>query len=146
MRGFSSKIRREGHGSMPNPVQRRSHPRNSFHCFARYRLLDTAPGDLDLLCITQDFSHDGLYFLALNNLIRLRMQLLLKFPYLTDVAKKDRECLVEVVRTQDLFPGRFGVGVRLIGYRDAGKIENGLVVPDANLSKNTYTYPIDIYI
>ena len=131
---------------MTNPVQRGRHPRNSFHCFARYSLLDATPGDLDLLCITKDFSHDGLYFLALNNRIRLRMQLFLKFPYLTDGGKIDREYLVEVVRTQDLFPGRFGVGVRLIGCRGLGKFENGLVVPDTNLSKNTSSYPIDFYV
>jgi hypothetical protein len=118
---------------MTNPIQRRSHPRNRFHCFARYRLLDAAPGDLGLLCITKDFSHDGLYFLALNNLIRLRMQLFLKFPYLTDSGPVDRECLVEVVRTQDLYPGRFGVGVRLIGYQGLGKTDSLRVADTAPL-------------
>jgi hypothetical protein len=109
--------------------------------------LDTAPGDLDLLCITKDFSHDGLYFLALNNQIRSKMQLLLKFPFLSDAGNIDRECLVEVVRTHDLFPGRFGVGVRLIGYRDPGNVETAsVVIPSyTSVPKDISSFPIDFY-
>jgi hypothetical protein len=131
---------------MTQPDPRRTYPRNPFHCFARYRMLDAAPGASDLLCITKDFSHDGLYFLALNNQLRRNMQLLLKFPYLTDAGSVDRECLVEVVRTADLFPGRFGVGVRLLSLHNPGELQNGLVVPDENLSSPPSIIPIDLYV
>ncbi len=125
---------------------RRSHPRRSFLCFARYQMLNAASTEADLLCITKDFSHDGLYFLALNNLIRLRMQLLLKFPYLTDAGRVDRICLVEVVRTQDLFPGRFGVGVRLLSLHTPMDLRNGLVLPEKDVSLNISYGPIDFYV
>jgi hypothetical protein len=130
---------------MSEPDQRRSYPRNPFQCFARYRMLDAASSGSDLLCITKDFSHDGLYFLALNDQIRRKMQLLLKFPYLTDSGSVDRECLVEVVRTHDLFPGRFGVGVRLIGLRSPVEPQSRLVVPDTNLSTCPAPISIDLY-
>jgi len=132
---------------MTNPAQRRIHPRNTFHCFARYRMLDAAPGLADLLCITQDFSHDGLYFLALNDQLRSKMQLLLRFPFLTDAGKIDRECLVEVVRTHDLFPGRFGVGVRLLGYRDPANFgAASVVIPSyASVPEDVSSFPIDFY-
>ena len=130
---------------MNQAAQRRNYPRNPFQCFARYRMLDAATSASDLLCITKDFSHEGLYFLALNDQIRLKMQLLLKFPYHTDAGNIDRECLVEVVRTHDLFPGRHGVGVRLIGLRSPVELQSGLVVPDTNLSTNPAPISIDLY-
>src|ERR1700733_8070117 len=118
---------------MTNPAQRRIHPRNPFHCFAHYRLMDSGSSSSDLLCITKDFSHDGLYFMALEDHIRENMQLLLKFPYLNGADTSDRECLVEVVRTHDLYPGRFGVGVRLLGFRDSTEMPSGLIIPSTEI-------------
>jgi hypothetical protein len=130
---------------MTNPTQRRTHPRSRYCCFARYRMLDACASDLDLLCITRDFSHNGLYFLALSNLIRLNTQLFLKFPYSNYSREPDRECLVEVVRLQNIFPGRSGVGVRLIGHRALEKLENVSAALDTNSSKDA-RISIDLYI
>jgi hypothetical protein len=126
-------------------MQRRTHPRNKYCCFARYRMVGTPASDLDLLCVTRDFSHDGLYFLALSNLIRLNTRLFLKFPDLADSGEKDRQCLVEVVRIQILFPGRSGVGVRLIGYQGLQKLDNLSSTLDANTSQAAPS-SLDLYI
>jgi hypothetical protein len=130
---------------MTNPAQRRIHPRNPFHCFAHYRLLDSAPAASDLLCVTKDFSHEGLYFMALEDHLRLNMQLVLKFPYLDGAAATDRECLVEVVRTHDLYPGRYGVGVRLLGFRNPTELPSGLVIPNMEIVEAASHISIDLY-
>lgn len=130
---------------MTNPMQRRTHPRNRYCCFARYRMAGIPTSDLDLLCVTRDFSHDGLYFLALSNLVRLNSQLFLKFPYLADSSNADHECLVEVVRVQNIFPGRSGVGVRLIGHRGPEKVGDRSAGLGTTSSKGT-RISIDLYI
>jgi hypothetical protein len=129
---------------MLDPLQRRSNPRNRFNCFARFRALDAGPESFERLCVTQDFSHDGLYFLALDHAVTLKMKLLLRFPYLRDPGAANRECIVEVVRTNSLYPGRCGVGVRLISFQDSAKQNDAIyleTIPPGDLTLNG----IDLY-
>jgi hypothetical protein len=129
---------------MLDPVQRRSNPRNRFNCFARFRALDAGPESFERLCVTQDFSHDGLYFLALDQAVSLKMKLLLRFPYLRDPNAAHRECIVEVVRTNSLYPGRCGVGVKLITFQKPTK-QNYAIAPETSTSKDVILNGIDIY-
>jgi len=129
---------------MPDPSQRRSNPRNSFSCFARFRTLDAGPYNFERLCVTKDFSHDGLYFLALDHDVALKMKLLLKFPYLGDPSAANRECVVEVVRTLPLDLKRCGVGVRLISFQGPEK-QNAVIVPEMSAPKDLTLNRIDLY-
>ncbi|MGD0909050.1 MAG: PilZ domain-containing protein [Candidatus Acidiferrales bacterium] len=129
---------------MPDPLQRRNNPRNSFSCFARFRTLDAGPYDFERLCVTKDFSHDGLYFLALDRDVALRMKLLLRFPYLGDPSAANPECVVEVVRTMPLDLKRCGVGVRLISFHPPAK-QNAVIIPEMSPSKDLTLNGIDLY-
>lgn len=98
---------------MTDSTQRRSYPRDQYCCFARFRTL----GGLDQpehLCITRNFSREGLYFLSLDPSVRVNMRLLLTFPYLSDSDARHRQFLVEVVRTHRFNSDRCGVAVKLI--------------------------------
>ena len=84
--------------------------------------------------------------MALEDHIRQNMQLLLKFPYLNGAGATERECLVEVVRTHDLYPGRYGIGVRLLGFRNSTELPSGLVIPDTEIVEPASHIPIDLYV
>jgi hypothetical protein len=129
---------------MPDPMQRRNNPRNSFSCFARFRTLDAGPYNFERLCVTKDFSHDGLYFLVLDHDVALKMKLLLRFPYLGDPSAANRECVVEVVRTLPLELKCCGVGVRLISFQNPAK-QNAVTIPDIAPQKDLTLNGIDLY-
>jgi hypothetical protein len=129
---------------MPDLLQRRNNPRSSFRCFARFRALEAGTDNFERLCVTQDFSHDGLYFLALDESVGLKMRLLLRFPYLRDPDVSNRECLVEVVRTKSLYPGRCGVGVKLIDFRSPAKRSDSIYL-EACPPKELTLDGIDLY-
>ena len=128
-----------------DPLQRRSNPRNRFYCFARFRPLHMDVGGIEWLCVTRDFSRDGLYFLALEPAICVKMHLLLRFPYLADSGAVHRECLVEVVRMRALFPGRCGVGVKLICRHPPGTLRDIWTVHETSRSKDGVEPHIDLY-
>jgi hypothetical protein len=115
--------------AMFDPTQRRGHPRNECFCFAHFRQPDGGP---ERLCVTKDFSHDGLYFLADHDGLRENMQLLLRFPYHVHPSAEDREYLVEVVRINSRLQGRCGVGARLV-LRIATRLPVGLFIPETGL-------------
>jgi hypothetical protein len=100
------------------------------------------------LCVTKDFSHDGIYFLADDHGLRESMQLLLSFPYNGHSSLNVREYLVEVMRVKPLFQGRCGVGARLI-LRIPMKRHDGLFVPEMASSEhmlpNAVLQHIDLY-
>jgi hypothetical protein len=130
---------------MPDTIQRRSNSRNKFHCFARFRALEASPDSLEKLCVTQDFSHDGLYFLAMDDEIALRTRLLLRFPYLADSRAAGRDCIVEVVRKLPIYPGRCGVGVKLITFQDPATSRNRIYVPETISPTDLSMNSIDLY-
>jgi len=133
---------------MFNSIQRRSSPRNKFACFARFCPRDMGTAGPEWLCVTKDFSHDGIYFLADDHGLRESMQLLLSFPYNGHSSLNVREYLVEVMRVKPLFQGRCGVGARLI-LRIPMKRHDGLFVPEMASSEhmlpNAVLQHIDLY-
>jgi hypothetical protein len=130
--------------TMMNPDPRRTHQRNPFHCFARFRAPDAGPGDFERLCVTKDFSHDGIYFVALDESVREKMRLLLRFPYLADSDAVQRNCIVEVVRTRTISQGRCGVGARLISNRVPAMAESGLILSELARSNVAEIYRINL--
>ena len=131
---------------MLDSVQRRRHPRAKFCCFGRFRVLSVDLGDADRICVTRDFSHEGLYFLALDPAIRQEMQLLLRFPYLADSGAAHRECLVEVVRTHPTFAGRFGVAVKLLTLQRRVSSPNGVMSTEKSVSRPGEGRRVDLYV
>jgi hypothetical protein len=136
---------------MLKSIQRRSSPRNKFACFARFRQPDIGMASPEWLCVTKDFSHDGIYFLADDHGLRENMQLLLSFPYNGHSSLNDRENLIEVMRVKrisSLFQGRCGVGARLV-LRIPMKRHAGLLVPEMASSQhmlpNGVLQHIDLY-
>jgi hypothetical protein len=130
---------------MTEPLQRRSQPRNGFSCFARFRMLGEATEGFERLCVTRDFSSHGIYFLALNHQVPLKTRLLLRFPYLADSREVHRECVVEVVRTQLLFPGRCGVGATLISPTNRENLRDAALLPSTNESHHMFVARIDLH-
>jgi hypothetical protein len=122
-------------GTLGVLAERRRSPRNKFACFARFRSQGMGPAGPEWLCVTKDFSHDGIYFLAADHGLRESMQLLLSFPYNGQSSLNDRKYLVEVTRVKSLFQGRCGVGARLI-LRIPIKRHDGLLRPDMASSEH----------
>jgi hypothetical protein len=124
---------------MPNSSQRRINPRNKLACFARFRRPEMGPGGLDWLCVTKNYSHNGIYFLADDHGFWESMQLLLSFPYNEVSPVKNCEFLVEVIRvnrTRSLFQTRCGVGAKLI-FRAPVQRHNALCLPIRDFSACT---------
>jgi hypothetical protein len=129
-------------------IHQRASPRIKFSCLAHFRSQNAEPGDLERLCVTKDFSHDGLYFLADERALRENMLLLLRFPYNLRPSVKSREYLVEVMRINSLPQGRCGVGARLV-LGIPVKLQDGLFVPQTDSSKHIWPHTasqhIDLY-
>ena len=95
--------------------------------------------DPEWLCVTKDFSHDGVYFLADDHGLRAGMRILLTFPYNEHSEVADCEYLVEVMRVNRIravLQERCGVGARLI-LRMLRQRGEGLSVPEMALPANT---------
>jgi hypothetical protein len=135
---------------MFNSMERRTNPRNKFSCFARCRQLNAGTPDSEGLCVIEDFSHDGIHFLFLSDVHALQqhMRLLLKFPYIEQSPMTDREFLVEVMRINSLFPGRCGVGARLVQPMPLAR-HGSLFLPEMALPNRALVDPasqkIDFY-
>jgi hypothetical protein len=87
------------------------------------------------LCVTRDFSHDGVYFFPPDNQgLREGMLLLLTFPDDDHSPANDRRYLVEVMRISSLPRGHCGVGARLF-LTESLRQRDGVFVPEAGLSK-----------
>ena len=117
-------------------MDRRTNPRNKFSCFARCRELSARTTDAERLCVIQDFSHDGIQFMFLSGdpVLQQNMQLLLRFPYIEQSPMTDREFLVEVMRINSLYLGRYGVGARLVQPMPKAR-QTGVIIPEIALPK-----------
>lgn len=117
---------------MSDTSQRRSSPRHRFSCRAQFLDPYALYADSERLCVTKDFSRDGVYFIANDNGIQERMKLVMRFPESVAMAQ-DREYLVEVTRMDSLLEDRCGVGARLILRAMLGRCRD-LIAPKADLS------------
>ena len=91
-----------------------------------------ALADSEQLCVTKNFSRDGVYFIANDNGLRENMRLVMSFPEGLPVAP-DHEYLVEVMRMNSLPDDRCGVGARLILRAMLGRCRE-MIAPKANVS------------
>jgi hypothetical protein len=117
---------------MSDESQRRSSPRRSFSCEGQYHNPYESQADLERLCVTRDFSRNGLYFIADDHGLRENMRLLVRFPHGPPVAQ-EQEYLVEVARMKALPGDRCGVGVRLILRAMLGRCR-ALIAPKEDVS------------
>lgn len=76
-----------------------------------------------------NFSLNSVYFLMESVAIRKSMQLFVSFPNEFDAEAVRREFMVEVVRQDTLFPGRFGVAARILENIQL-RFRDGLIVPE----------------
>jgi hypothetical protein len=87
-------------------------------------------------------------FLSGNPVLQQNMQLLLRFPYIEQSPMTDREFLVEVMRINSLYLGRYGVGARLVqpmpNVRQAGVILPEIALPKL-ASMDDASQKIDFY-
>lgn len=74
-------------------------------------------------------SLNSIYFLMESVAIRNSMQLFVSFPNEFDAEAVRREFMVEVVRQDTLFPGRFGVAARILENIQL-RLRDGLIVPE----------------
>jgi len=134
--------------AMFETIHQRSSPRIKFSCLAHFRSQDAGSGDAERLCVTKDFSHDSVHFLADEHALRKGMRLLLRFPYNLHPSVKDREYLVEVVRINSLPQGRCGVGAKLVLQMPV-RLQDGRFVPETDSSEHIWprasSRHIDIY-
>jgi hypothetical protein len=146
-------MKSKGTPAMFGSSERRSNARKKFACFARFRQADVGTAGPEWLCVTRDFSHNGIYFLADDHELRESMQLLLKFPYDDHSPGKNREYLVEVTRLtriSSLLQRRCGVGARLI-LKTPVKPQDSRLATDTALSKHelpdaaSHVQIIDLY-
>ena len=121
---------------MSDASQRRGSPRHRFSCRAHFHDPYALNTDSGRLCVTKDFSRDGVYFIAEDNGLRENMQLVMRFPEGLP-AVPDHEYLVQVIRMNALPEDRCGVGARLILRMVLGRCRD-LIQPKPNLS--TYDF------
>lgn len=74
-------------------------------------------------------SLNSIYFLMESVAIRKSMQLLVSFPNEFRAESVRREFMVEVVRQDTLFQGRFGVAARILENIQL-RLRDGLIVPE----------------
>lgn len=128
---------------MSGPARRRINPRYDCFYFAHFRQPNAVSGAPEHLCVTNNFSHDGIYFLAFDDMLLEKMQLLLKFSYHDRPTVKAREYLVEIVRINPLFQRRCGVGARLV-LDDPARPDQGLSLPEP-IDRHLDLLRIDVY-
>jgi len=122
---------------MLTSINRRSNPRTKFFCLAHFHQLEGGTAGPERLCVTRDFSHDGVYFFPPNNQgLREGMLLLLTLPVHDYSPVNDRRYLVEVTRISSLPRGHCGVGARLFLSKSLS-LRDGLFVPETGLPKRT---------
>lgn len=114
-------------------IERRNRPRTDASCLVQVRRPDVL-ANFGKLCAAQNSSLDSLYFVAEKQIVRQSMRLLLSFrPSLGGLADQ-RECLVEVVRTDERFQGQVGIAARLVdNLRLRFRLLDGLIVPESGL-------------
>ena len=117
---------------MAEASQRRSNPRQRFFCLAQFHDPYALTADSERLCVTRDFSRDGIYFVADGQGLAEHMRLVLRFPGSLAEAQ-EREYLVEVTRMKTLPEDRCGVGARLILRTMLGRCRD-LIAPRLDLS------------
>lgn len=116
---------------MTDTSQRRSSPRQRLFCLAQFHNPYALAADAQRLCVTRDFSRDGVYFVADGVALQERMRLVMQFP--DGVAEaREREYLVEVMRVKALPEDRYGVGARLILRTMLGRCRD-LIAPRLDL-------------
>jgi hypothetical protein len=115
-------------------IERRSSPRDNLPGLVRVRESHVALAGIGTVCVTENISSQGIYFIAENDSFRQRTHLLLSFPHDLDGSKIFRECLAEVVRLDSFFPGRCGVGARLPQSIHL-VLRDGLIVPETGFWK-----------
>ena len=102
--------------AMSNEMQsaeRRSQPRSDVSCLVHVRRPEIVLAGSNASFAARNLSPDSLYFVAEDDTFNDKMHLLLTFPFIPDASAVQRECLVEIVRTDSLFRGRLGVAARL---------------------------------
>lgn len=120
-------------------IERRSQPRSDVSCLVHVRRPEITLARFDAGFAAKNSSPDSLYFIAENQNFAEKMQLCLTFPFIADQTAVHRECLVEVVRTDALFPGRFGVAARLLdNLRTRFRLQDGLIVPEGAFWKQSW--------
>jgi hypothetical protein len=121
---------------MIEAIQRRTSSRNDVSGLIRVR--PSGLVGLETVCATENFSSDGIYFVAKSDMLRQRTHLLISFPHNADSPAAYREWLVEVVRMASRPGGRLGVAARLLnGIRL--RLCDGLIVPEIGYGR--YSWP-----
>jgi len=99
-------------GTAANEDDRRWDTRRKILKRVRVRHVDTSREDEVGTMI--DLSRDGLYFAVRSHQYRVGMEIRLLFPQGTS------SCCCEVVRTEPLANGHFGIGVRILEWQPSG--------------------------
>ena len=116
---------------MTDASQRRNSPRQRLFCLAQFHNPYALAADAQRLCVTRDFSREGVYFVADGEGLREHMRLIMQFP--DGVAEaREHEYLVEVMRMKALPEDRCGVGARLILRAMVGRCRD-LIAPRLDL-------------
>jgi hypothetical protein len=116
---------------MSDASQRRSSPRQRFFRLAQFYNPDALKADSQRLCVTRDFSRDGVYFVAGGNGLKEHMRLVMQFPDSAAHAA-EHEYLVEVMRINALPDDQCGIGARLVLRTMLGRCRD-LIVPRLDL-------------
>ena len=132
---------------MMESIERRSQPRSDVSCLVHVRRPEIVLARSQRPFAAMNSSPDSLYFIAENQAFEQKMYLCLTFPFNADPSAIHRECLVEVVRTDALVRGRFGVAARLLdNIRTRFRLHEGLIVLDAAFSKQSWPHVTPRYI
>jgi hypothetical protein len=116
---------------MSDASQRRNSPRQRLFCLAQFHNPYVLAADAQRLCVTRDFSRDGVYFVAGDEGLQEHMRLVMQFPDVVAEAR-EHEYLVEVMRVKALPEDRYGIGARLILRAMLGRCRD-LIAPRVDL-------------
>ena len=126
---------------MTESIERRSQPRSEVSCLVHVRRPKIVPVRFDPAFTARNSSLDSLYFIAESPTFAQKMRLCLTFPFNADPEAIHRECLVEVVRTDALRRGGFGVAARLLdNLRTRFRLHDGLIVPESAFWKQSWPH------
>jgi hypothetical protein len=123
--GFAS----ESGDVMTEAIQRRDSPRDPVSSLVRVRRPEVQLAGCERICITENSSRNGIYFVAESYTLLRKVQLYLSFPHLADPQSISSEYLAEVVRVDSLPRGRSGVAARLLQNIQL-RLRDGLIVPE----------------
>jgi hypothetical protein len=128
-------------------IERRSQPRSEVSCLVHVRRPEIILAGSNESFAAQNLASDSLYFTAKDGTFENKMQLLLTFPFNPDPTSVQRECLVEVVRTDSLFRGRLGVAARLLdNIRTRFRLHDGLIIPESAFWKQSWPHVSARYV